>query len=95
MTIIAISPATTGDSVLERELGTFARLLPVLLDAAEGRWVLIKGNQLLGLFASQNEAINAGYAQLGNQPFLTRQLREAQMVAIFSRDLLISAYGID
>ncbi len=57
-------------SVLSREVECYRRLLPSLLTTAEGRFVLIRGDELVGLFEKEAEALRAGYESCGPVPFL-------------------------
>ena len=45
-----------------------------LLGTAEGKFVLISGDKILGEFDTEADAIRQGYAQLGNVPFLVKQV---------------------
>jgi hypothetical protein len=60
--------------VLKPELETYERLRPDLVKSALGKWVLIKGDELVGTFDTQNDAIAEGYRHFGNVPFLVREV---------------------
>ena len=62
------------DNVLAQELQTYEARREDLLAAAEGKFVLIKADQVLGVFETGQDAIRQGYRQLGNVPFLVRQI---------------------
>ena len=51
---------------LAEEVRTYESHLPGWLDR-EGQFVLIKGRDVLGFFPSFEEALEAGYQQLGNR----------------------------
>ena len=59
---------------LEKELEYFERHRAELVDRAKGRFALIKDDRLIDTFDSQADAIRAGYRQLGNEPFLVKQI---------------------
>lgn len=61
--------------VLKKELRTFEDRLPELLGSANGKWVLIHDDDLIGTFESRLDAINQGYQTLGNVPFLVKEVR--------------------
>lgn len=61
----------------EREMETYSRLLGTSLAAEGGRYALIAGTELLGVFDSYNEANNAGYHARGLQPFLVKRIASA------------------
>jgi len=73
---------------LEQEIATYNRLLPELL-AQEGKYVLIKGAELAGVFDSYRDALAAGYQRFKLDSFLVKQITSAEHVACFSRDLNI------
>lgn len=70
---------------LREELDTFERELPVLLGTSEGKWALVDDSKVLGVFETQLDAINQGYRQLGNVPFLVKQV-----VAVESPEVFVS-----
>jgi hypothetical protein len=67
---------------LERELATYRRELPGLLRDA-GRFVLIRGDDVVGVFGTHEEALDAGYERydVGSR-FLVKRIdsREKPMV---------------
>jgi len=71
---------------LERELGTFRRILPTL-SGEEGRFALIAGDELLGSYDTYADALQAGYAKRGLEPFLVKQIIAVEVAANFSRTL--------
>nr|WP_298724398.1 hypothetical protein [uncultured Steroidobacter sp.] len=74
---------------LEQEIATYNRLLPELL-AQKGKYVLIKGAELAGIFDSYRDALAAGYQRFKLDSFLVKQVTSAEHVACFSRDLTSS-----
>ncbi len=46
-----------------------------LLNHHEGQFVLVSGRQILGTYTTESEAYEAGLNQVGNRPFLIRQIR--------------------
>jgi hypothetical protein len=62
------------DHVFTQEMQTYAAQLDRLLAEDEGKFVLIKADQVLGTFETAQEAIREGYRQLGRVPFLVRQI---------------------
>jgi hypothetical protein len=71
---------------LEKELEIFHRELPGLL-AQEGRFALVAGDQVLGTYDTYRDAIQAGYAAVGLNPFLVKQIEAIETVHLFTRDL--------
>ena len=60
--------------ILDAELETYEKNRDHLLGTAEGKFVLIHGSQVIGVYDSKMEAIAAGYQQFGNVPFLVKQI---------------------
>ena len=59
---------------LETELRYFESKKPELLRHHEGKYVLIVGEELLGVFDHQDDAYRAGIAQKGNVPMLIKRV---------------------
>jgi hypothetical protein len=65
--------------ILDEELRTYEDKKHELLTEFKGKFVLIKGSGILGIFDTQGEAIEEGYGRLGNVPFLTKEISERNM----------------
>jgi hypothetical protein len=64
-----MAPAS-GEGPIDREYETFRREVGRLLaEGHEGKWVLIKGDQIIGLYGSKDEALGAGYARFHQTGF--------------------------
>ena len=74
-------------ATLEQEVKTYNRLLPTLLPKV-GKFVLIKGDQLVDTFDSYQDAMKRGYSQFKLEPFMVKQIAPAERVAYFTRDLV-------
>ncbi len=59
---------------LEKELEFFKSQYKELISHYENQFVLIRGDKLLGSFTTDSEAYEAGLEQLGNKPFLIKQV---------------------
>lgn len=68
----------------ERELNFFERERMRLLDRAQGKFALIKGEDLVGIFDTEMEAVRAGYKRFGNEPFLAKHIVEADIPLNFT-----------
>jgi hypothetical protein len=64
---------TTAPFPLAEEVRTYEAHLAGWSDR-EGQFVLIKGRDILGFHARLEGALEAAYAQLGDQPFLVKQV---------------------
>ncbi|MEO8382518.1 MAG: hypothetical protein ABI779_22855 [Acidobacteriota bacterium] len=75
---------TTPAIDLETELRYFNEHRSELLREASGRFALVKGDALIGIFSSETEAIRHGYQTLGNVPFLVKQVAEVDIPLSFT-----------
>ena len=73
---------------LQQELATYQEQRERLLAIAKGKYVLIKGDRVLGVFDTEQDAIRQGYHQLGNVPFLAKQVLEIEPRQYFVSQLL-------
>ena len=64
---------------LDLELRTFEARRVELLGRAAEKFVIIKGDQLIGVFESPMEALKRGYERFGNQPFLVKQVLDVDI----------------
>ena len=71
---------TTGLEALRDELSFFESMKAQWLTAHEGKFVLIKGQELMGVFESQEQAYSVGLERLGNIPFLIKQVVKEEPV---------------
>lgn len=69
---------------LEHELRYFEEHRLNLLSQAAGKYALIKGTELVGTFASETEAVGAGFRRFGNEPFLVKHIVEADIPLPFA-----------
>jgi len=74
--------------VLTEELKTYEANLDSLLGSHDGKFVLIHGEKVLGTFDSQMDAIAWGYRELGNVPFLVKQVLKVDVPLSFVSNLL-------
>ncbi len=69
---------------LEKELETYKNKLPEL-KANEGKFVLIKGDQIIDVFSTYEDAIKEGYSKFKLEPFLVKQIHAIVQVQFVSR----------
>jgi hypothetical protein len=70
-----------ADSPLYREWNTYRREVGRLLaEGGEGRYVLIKEEQVIGLWETHDAAMSAGYQRFPGQPFLVHPVQEREPV---------------
>lgn len=71
---------------LEREVATYRRHHAELL-ANEGQFVLVHGDEVLGVFNTLSDALREGYERFRDEPFLARQITAQEKVVTFSRSI--------
>ena len=71
---------------LEAELKTYQAALPGLL-ANEGKYVLIQGENIIGVYDTYADAIQSGYEKCGLAPFLVKQIKAVEQVQFFTRPI--------
>ena len=69
------------------ELATYDRKLPELLGDM-GRFVLIKGDHVAGIFDTYQDAVSVGYERFKLDRFFVKQIAPAERIAFFARDLV-------
>jgi len=74
--------------LLSEELKTYESNHESLLGSHESKFVLIHGEKVLGTFDSQMDAISRGYRELGNVPFLVKQVLKVDVPLSFVSNLL-------
>ena len=69
---------------LETELATYHAKLPEL-KADEGKFVLIHGSEVAGIFTSWDDALKIGYEKFKLDPFLVKEIQTIERVVFISR----------
>jgi hypothetical protein len=83
-----ITPCQKGDTAmaLEKELGTYQNKLQELIPN-EGKFVLIHGDQVAGIWETYEDALQAGYQRFGLEPFLVKRIQWSETIQNFTRDI--------
>lgn len=68
---------------LGKEYQLFKEHRDELLAKGEGKFVLIKGETIVNIFASYEDALKEGLARFGNVPFLIKEVRREEDVNFF------------
>lgn len=71
------------DETLGEEQGFYNESRATWLKAHPGKFALVKGRRLLGVYDSPDEAYKQGLNQLGNVPMLVVQIVPEQPIARF------------
>ena len=73
-----IQPEEAGK--LEQETRTWLANKERLLQEAAGKFVVIKGDRIFGIFDRDDDAFTQAYQQLGRGPFLVRRIERGEKV---------------
>jgi hypothetical protein len=76
---------------LEREIQTFEREKTKLL-ANQGKYVVISGDEIAGVYVAYEDALRSGYQKFGLKPFLVRKIQAVEQAEHFTRDLAIGCH---
>ena len=68
---------------LKREYETYKAHKEDLLAKHEGKYVLIKGAEIVEVYTSYEDALKAGLKKFGNVPFLIKQIQREDEVNFF------------
>jgi hypothetical protein len=71
---------------LDREIQTYNAKLSELLSSL-GKFVLIKGDEVVGIYDTYADALQIGYDRFKLEPFLVKQIAPAEKVHYFTREL--------
>lgn len=71
---------------LETELATYkSKLAELIANNNEGKFVLIRGENVVDVYGTYEDAIKEGYAKFGLTPFLVKQIQTVEQVHFISR----------
>ena len=71
---------------LETENLTYQRELPNILQH-EGKFVVISGNELGGIWGTYEDALKAAYEKFKLKPFLVKKIEAVEQIQFFTRDI--------
>ena len=71
---------------LETELKTYQAQKQTLL-RDEGKYVVIHGSEILGVYATYEDALKIGYEKCKLEPFLVKKIEAVEQAHYFTRDL--------
>ena len=73
-------------SNFEKELATYAANFPELQQNT-GKFVLIKSDNIEGIFDTYSDALKFGYERFKLERFLVKQIAPSEKVQYFTRDI--------
>jgi hypothetical protein len=71
---------------LETEQETYTKNLPALLPSS-GKYVLIHGSTVEGIYDTYQDALKVGYDKFGLKPFMVKQIAAVERTNRFTRDI--------
>ncbi|HVW54586.1 MAG TPA: hypothetical protein VHC00_02780 [Rhizobiaceae bacterium] len=74
-----------SSSQFEKEIETYNKKLPELLNEV-GRFILIKGDEVVSTYDTYNDAVKAGYERFKLEPFFVKQIAPTEKIHFFTRD---------
>lgn len=69
-------------NAIKQEIKTFSANRKSLVAKDRGRYVLIRKDEIIDIFDSEDEGITAGYERFGNVPFLVKEILEVDRVGV-------------
>ena len=73
---------------LEYEIKRYEKELKNLFEQ-EGKFALIKGDEKIEIFDTNDDALRVGYEKYGLEPFLVRKISSVETILNFTRSLNI------
>jgi len=75
-------------NILSKELETYEKNKQKLLKDSHGKFVLIKGDEIINVFDTYSDAVKVGIDKFGNTPFLIKQILEVDQPQNFTSNLI-------
>ncbi|MEK6915563.1 MAG: hypothetical protein AABW89_03420 [Nanoarchaeota archaeon] len=73
---------------LDTEIKIYEENKQNLLKSDRGKFVLIKGNLIIGTYDTYDDAVKVGIDKFGNKPFLVKQILEVEITGNFTSNLI-------
>lgn len=75
-------------SLLKQELKTYEENKAELVKNNNGKYVLIKGKEIVKIFSTDEEAVTFGIKKFGNVPFLVKKIQEVEQTQYYTSSLI-------
>jgi hypothetical protein len=80
-----MNSASGAKMALEKELATYKSKLPGLKENNEGKFVLIHGEDVIGVFDSYEDAMKIGYEKFKLETFLVKKIEAVEQAQFVTR----------
>jgi hypothetical protein len=74
---------------LKKEMETFEQNRERLMAESLGKFVLIRGDEIDGVWDTYQDALAAGYKKYGLDPFLVKRILGTESLQFFTRDVVV------
>jgi len=78
----------TEIKLLQTELKVYEEHKAELVQKSNGKYVLIKGTEIIRIFETQQDAIKVGIEKYGNTPFLVKKIELIEPTQNFTSNLI-------
>jgi len=75
-------------NILSEETETYNKQKDSLLKTDSGKFVLIKGKKIIGIYDTKNDAIRIGIDKFDNSPFLVKKITEKEETINFTSNMI-------
>ena len=75
-------------ALLDIEKQTYEAKKDELVEKGEGKYVLIKGKEIIGIYESEKDALKIGIEKFGNSPFFVRKIERIEQTQNFTSNLI-------
>ncbi len=75
------------EHAFEQELAAYEKQKKTLLAGSEGKYALVIGDAIEGVWGTYEDALQQGYKLRGLEPFLVKKIENPEIVHFFTRDL--------
>ncbi len=74
---------------LKAEIDTYCREKDRLVAESEGKFALVHGQEVVGVWDTYEDALKEGYGHFGLEPFLVKHIEAIEQIHFFTRDLTL------
>ncbi len=79
---------TMEKQLLQEEIETYEKEKKRLVEQSNGKYVLIKGSQIVAVLESQKDALQLGITKFGNSPFLVKKIEDVEQPQNYTSNLI-------